>query len=102
MDPTPAPSPFGYRTAGLASRNQRDLAVEIIEADTHDALLPAAPSPARRAPSRGVGVRKGPKRPCSSRLRCSRAICARWASAVSEPVAGLGLRPEDPNVALLR
>jgi len=54
MDPTPAPSPFGYRTAGLASRNQKDLAVEIIEAEIRSAqheVLHGLTSPSARPPN---------------------------------------------------
>ena len=46
MDPHERAVSVWYRTAGLASRNQKDLAVEIIEAEIrsaqHEVLLEAA------------------------------------------------------------
>jgi hypothetical protein len=46
MDPHERAVSVRYRTAGLASRNRKDLAVEIIEADIrsvqHEVLLEAA------------------------------------------------------------
>ena len=48
--------------------------------DTHDALLQQLRHRHNERLREALG--KGSKRPCSSRLRCSRAIFARWASAV--------------------